>query len=44
MNKELKNFFNVLTTNTDGKTEFISTMEGISHGTYILYFTYVHIY
>lgn len=34
MNEKLKKFFNVLTTNTDGETEFISTMEGIYHGTY----------
>ncbi|XP_035944825.1 gamma-glutamyl hydrolase isoform X2 [Halichoerus grypus] len=27
MNEKLKKFFNVLTTNTDGKIEFISTME-----------------
>ncbi|KAI5763554.1 GGH protein [Gulo gulo luscus] len=34
MNEELKNFFNVLTTNTDGKTEFISTMEGYRYPVY----------
>ncbi|XP_029779456.1 gamma-glutamyl hydrolase [Suricata suricatta] len=43
-NEKLKTFFNVLTTNTDGKTEFISTMEGMYHGACTLYFTYVHIY
>uniref|UniRef100_A0A452UE25 Gamma-glutamyl hydrolase n=1 Tax=Ursus maritimus TaxID=29073 RepID=A0A452UE25_URSMA len=32
MNEELKKFFNVLTTNTDGKTEFISTMEARKNG------------
>uniref|UniRef100_A0A452UEK5 folate gamma-glutamyl hydrolase n=1 Tax=Ursus maritimus TaxID=29073 RepID=A0A452UEK5_URSMA len=34
MNEELKKFFNVLTTNTDGKTEFISTMEGYKYPVY----------
>lgn len=30
MNEKLKKFFSVLTTNTDGEIEFISSMEGIS--------------
>uniref|UniRef100_A0A8I3Q498 folate gamma-glutamyl hydrolase n=1 Tax=Canis lupus familiaris TaxID=9615 RepID=A0A8I3Q498_CANLF len=33
-NENLKEFFNVLTTNTDGKTEFISTMEGYKYPVY----------
>ncbi|XP_075861392.1 gamma-glutamyl hydrolase isoform X2 [Microcebus murinus] len=34
MNENLKKFFNVLTTNTDGKIEFISTMEGYKYPVY----------
>ncbi|KAL2766750.1 gamma-glutamyl hydrolase precursor [Daubentonia madagascariensis] len=34
MNEKLKKFFNVLTTNTDGKIEFISTMEGYKYPVY----------
>ncbi|XP_078297822.1 gamma-glutamyl hydrolase [Panthera onca] len=34
MNEKLKKFFNVLTTNTDGETEFISTMEGYRYPVY----------
>ncbi|EHB09195.1 Gamma-glutamyl hydrolase, partial [Heterocephalus glaber] len=34
MNKNLKKFFNVLTTNTDGKIEFISSMEGYKYPVY----------
>ncbi|XP_004642424.2 gamma-glutamyl hydrolase [Octodon degus] len=34
MNKKLKKFFNVLTTNTDGTTEFISSMEGYKYPVY----------
>lgn len=34
MNEKLKKFFNVLTTNTDGKTEFISSMEGYKYPVY----------
>lgn len=34
MNENLKKFFNVLTTNTDGNIEFISTMEGYQHPVY----------
>ncbi|XP_004435789.1 PREDICTED: gamma-glutamyl hydrolase [Ceratotherium simum simum] len=34
MNEKLKKFFNVLSTNTDGKTEFISTMEGYKYPVY----------
>ncbi|XP_036194245.1 gamma-glutamyl hydrolase [Myotis myotis] len=33
-NEKLKAFFNVLTTNTDGKIEFISTMEGYKYPVY----------
>ncbi|XP_004588067.2 gamma-glutamyl hydrolase [Ochotona princeps] len=33
-NDKLKKFFNVLTVNTDGKTEFISTMEGYTYPIY----------
>lgn len=33
-NEKLKKFFNVLSTNTDGKTEFISTMEGYKYPVY----------
>nr|XP_002710570.2 gamma-glutamyl hydrolase [Oryctolagus cuniculus] len=33
-NEKLKKFFNVLTTNTDGKTEFISTLEGYKYPIY----------
>lgn len=33
-NEKLKMFFNVLTTNTDGTTEFISTMEGYKYPVY----------
>lgn len=29
-NAKLKRFYRVLTTNTDGKTDFISTMEGMN--------------
>uniref|UniRef100_A0A8C5W2T8 folate gamma-glutamyl hydrolase n=1 Tax=Microcebus murinus TaxID=30608 RepID=A0A8C5W2T8_MICMU len=34
MNENLKKFFNVLTTNTDGKIEFILTMEGYKYPVY----------
>ncbi|KAB0400754.1 hypothetical protein E2I00_018349, partial [Balaenoptera physalus] len=34
MNEKLKAFFNILTTNTDGYTEFISTMEGYQYPVY----------
>ncbi|XP_032326069.1 gamma-glutamyl hydrolase [Camelus ferus] len=34
MNEKLKKFFNVLTTNTDGKIEFVSTMEGYLYPVY----------
>ncbi|XP_036686891.1 gamma-glutamyl hydrolase isoform X1 [Balaenoptera musculus] len=34
MNEKLKAFFNILTTNTDGYTEFISTMEGCQYPVY----------
>uniref|UniRef100_A0A8C0WZ17 folate gamma-glutamyl hydrolase n=1 Tax=Castor canadensis TaxID=51338 RepID=A0A8C0WZ17_CASCN len=34
MNDKLMNFFNVLTTNTDGKIEFISSMEGYKYPVY----------
>ncbi|XP_010358670.1 gamma-glutamyl hydrolase [Rhinopithecus roxellana] len=34
MNEKLKKFFNVLTTNTDGEIEFISTMEGYKYPIY----------
>ncbi|XP_036914515.1 gamma-glutamyl hydrolase [Sturnira hondurensis] len=34
MNEKLKEFFHVLTTNTDGKIEFISTMEGYKYPVY----------
>ncbi|XP_045416653.1 gamma-glutamyl hydrolase [Lemur catta] len=34
MNENLKKFFKVLTTNTDGKIEFISTMEGYKYPVY----------
>ncbi|XP_018888412.4 gamma-glutamyl hydrolase isoform X1 [Gorilla gorilla gorilla] len=34
MSEKLKKFFNVLTTNTDGKIEFISTMEGYKYPVY----------
>ena len=40
MNENLKKFFNVLTTNTDGNIEFISTMEGMYHCTHIPYVYY----
>ena len=40
MNEKLREFFNVLTTNTDGTIEFISTMEGMYHPTWTLFFTY----
>lgn len=33
-NEKLKKFFNVLTTNTDGKIDFISTMEGYRYPVY----------
>ncbi|XP_076780211.1 gamma-glutamyl hydrolase isoform X2 [Arvicanthis niloticus] len=33
-NEKLKKFFNILTTNTDGKTEFISSMEGFKYPVY----------
>ncbi|XP_027624937.1 gamma-glutamyl hydrolase [Tupaia chinensis] len=33
-NEKLKTFLNVLTTNTDGKTEFISTVEGYKYPVY----------
>nr|KAF6326315.1 gamma-glutamyl hydrolase [Pipistrellus kuhlii] len=33
-NEKLKAFFNVLSTNTDGKIEFISTMEGYKYPVY----------
>lgn len=33
-NEKLKKFFNILTTNTDGKTEFISSMEGYKYPVY----------
>lgn len=33
-NEKLKEFFNVITTNTDGKIEFISTMEGFKYPVY----------
>ncbi|XP_029421500.1 gamma-glutamyl hydrolase isoform X2 [Nannospalax galili] len=33
-NEKLKKFFSVLTTNTDGKTEFISSMEGSKYPVY----------
>ncbi|XP_055459323.1 gamma-glutamyl hydrolase [Psammomys obesus] len=33
-NEKLSSFFNVLTTNTDGKTEFISSMEGVKYPIY----------
>ncbi|XP_012668738.1 gamma-glutamyl hydrolase [Otolemur garnettii] len=33
-NEKLKKFFNVLTTNTDGNTEFISTVEGYKYPVY----------
>ncbi|XP_005392230.1 PREDICTED: gamma-glutamyl hydrolase [Chinchilla lanigera] len=34
MNEKLKTFFNVLSTNTDGTTEFISSMEGYKYPVY----------
>lgn len=34
MNEKLKEFFSVLTTNNDGKIEFISTMEGYKYPVY----------
>ncbi|XP_057593132.1 gamma-glutamyl hydrolase [Hippopotamus amphibius kiboko] len=34
MNEKLKTFFSVLTTNTDGYTEFISTVEGYQYPVY----------
>ncbi|XP_019610128.2 gamma-glutamyl hydrolase [Rhinolophus sinicus] len=34
MNEKLKEFFSVISTNTDGKTEFISTMEGYKYPIY----------
>ncbi|KFO25979.1 gamma-glutamyl hydrolase [Fukomys damarensis] len=34
MNKKLRKFFNILTTNTDGKIEFISSMEGYKYPVY----------
>ncbi|XP_031222375.1 gamma-glutamyl hydrolase isoform X1 [Mastomys coucha] len=33
-NEKLKKFFNILTTNTDGNTEFISSMEGFKYPVY----------
>lgn len=33
-NEKLKKFFNILTTNTDGATEFVSTVEGYRYPVY----------
>lgn len=42
-NAKLKEFFNVLTTNTDGTIEFISTVEGIYNCAFIFFTYYVYI-